>query len=118
MSVEAAGNWGKGALQFRGGLKSTHAYRPAPPGTVNQGPATPAQLDIRAAYHGIHDEWITLTAEERAAWNASATATEGLSGWNLYLKTRMLEGLAPADALVTDQGDYLVTDQGDYLVYA
>lgn len=86
MSASAAGNWGKGALQFRRGLQATHAYRPAPPGTVNQGPASPNQARIRQTYRGARADWTALSAPERTAWNTQARPL-GLSGWNLYAQT-------------------------------
>lgn len=86
LSLDARGNWARGALQFRGGLKATHAYRPAPPGSVNQAPATSAQSIIRQHYRAAIEDWRALSEAERADWNASAEE-QHLSGWNLFLQT-------------------------------
>lgn len=89
LSLDARGNWGQGALQFRGGLRATHAYRPAPPGAINQAPATTAQNLIRQRYRAAIEDWRALDPGERDDWNASAEA-QGLSGWNLFLQTCIL----------------------------
>lgn len=89
LSGDARGNWGYGALQFRGGLHATHAYRPARPGAVNQAPATAAQNRIRQRYRAAIEDWHALDPGERDGWNASAEPM-GLSGWNLFLQTLLV----------------------------
>ena len=93
LSLDARGNWASGKLQFRGGLKATHAYRPAPPGSVNQAPASSAQDLIRQRYQAAIEDWRALAPAERADWNASAEE-QHLSGWNLFLQTFILSPAA------------------------
>lgn len=85
MSLDARGNWSKGALQFRGGLRATHAYRPAPPGKVNQKEASAAQASNRQLYRRAMEEWKALDDASRADWNERAEPL-GLSGWNLFFR--------------------------------
>lgn len=92
-SVDAQGNWGKGVLQFRRGLKTTHAYRPAPPGRINQAPATPAQARSRQAYGLAKERWTLLSLSEQAEWNAIAEPHR-MSGWNLFVQNEILTALA------------------------
>ena len=89
-SIDAAGNFASGAMQFRGGLRGTHAYRPAQPKTVNQAPATVAQAAVRTAYQQIVAEWRALAEQDKLAWDAAASATSTpITGWNLYFKSRI-----------------------------
>lgn len=91
MSVDARGNWAKGALQFRGGLKRCHAYRPAPPGTVNQKAASTAQASQRQLYRDALESWRALDDASQADWDGRAEPL-GLSGWNLFFReTRSAE---------------------------
>lgn len=85
MSLDARGNWSKGALQFRGGLRATHAYRPAPPGKVNQKAASAAQASTRENYRNTLESWKSLDDAARADWNERAEPL-GLSGWNLFFR--------------------------------
>lgn len=90
MSASAAGNWGKGALQFRAGASGRiHAYRPADPTTINQQPASAAQETTRQSYRAAVAEWQLLDDAARAGWNERADS-EGLSGWNLFLRTALV----------------------------
>lgn len=85
MSVNATGNWGKGTIQFRAGKNGTHAYRPADPTTVNQAQATAAQETVRERYRLARTAWQAIDIEERQAHDAAA-ATQGMSGWNLFMQ--------------------------------
>lgn len=101
-SLNARGNWSKGTVQFRGGLRATHAYRPAPPGTVNQAPASEAQTAVRDRYHSALEAWRALSPEERALWNfAAETDLEGISGWNLFMRAFVpAPSTGPLDLLI------------------
>lgn len=93
-SVDAAGNFAGGTMQFRGGLRGTHAYRPANPKTINKAPPTEAQTAVRTAYQEIVAEWQGLTEQEKLAWDAAASNTGApVTGWNLYFKSRLQEVL-------------------------
>lgn len=117
-SEGAAGNFAKGAMQFRGGLRGTHAYRPKSPKAVNQAPPTPAQETVRSAYQEILTQWRALSELEKMSWDTQAgEAGMQITGWNLFFKTQMLGGLAPETALITDSGEFMVTDLGEYIVY-
>lgn len=114
-SLDARGNWGRGALQFRGGNGGVHAYRPAPPGSVNQAPATLAQMDVRDRYREALENWRALDDRERAHWEAQG-APEGLTGWNLYLRYWMAFQVIPPEALLIQEGAPLRTDAGAFLL--
>lgn len=113
-SLDARGNWGLGALQFRGGNGGLHAYRPAPPGSVNQAPPTAAQAAIRAQYREALESWRGLDDLERAHWDAQGAARE-ITGWNLYLKTWMETRVIPPDALLTQDETPLLTHDGAFI---
>lgn len=117
MSLQAAGNWGKGALQFRQGRDGTHAYRPADPRTVNQRPASPAQAAHRARYTQIKSAWRQVTTEERAAHEHAARASgQALSGWNYYLRALMAGQIVTTAALLTDGGELITTADGQPII--
>lgn len=89
-SADATGNFAKGAMQFRGGLRGTHAYRPKSPKTVNQAPPTQKQTEVRNAYRTILDEWKSLDEATKAEWDVDAIRTEEpITGWNLYFRSRL-----------------------------
>jgi hypothetical protein len=118
MSLDARGNYA-GKVQFRGGLKGTHAYRPAPPGRVNQAPATEAQQTIRDAYHAVLLDWRALTPEQRGDWEALAVMQgHPMSGWNLYLKRHLTDYLTQNHARVTTTGTTRITTTGKVRIYA
>ncbi|MDG4594212.1 MAG: hypothetical protein P9F75_00710 [Candidatus Contendobacter sp.] len=117
MSVEAAGNWGKGKLQFRKGKNGVHAYRPADPRTVNQRPASPAQAAHRAQYASIQSAWRQIGPEERAAHNQAAAASgDPLSGWNWFFRAIRSARPIVTSALMTDVGEIVTTDDGQAIV--
>ena len=89
MSIDAAGNYAKGALQFRHGKSGVHAYKPTAPYTRG-GQASQAQLDHRNKYSAVHTAWLGLSQQDKDNWNQqAATISETLSGWNLYLQTNI-----------------------------
>lgn len=89
-SSDAAGNFASGAMQFRGGLRGTHAYRPKSPKAVNQAPPTQKQTKVRTAYRTVLDEWRSLDEASKSALDAEAIASgEPITGWNLYFKSRI-----------------------------
>ncbi len=117
MSIQAAGNWGKGALQFRQGKRGTHAYRPADPRTVNQQPASQAQANHRARYARIKSAWRQLTPAERAAHDqAAATTGKALSGWNYYLRALMTGQTITTAVLMTSAGELVTTDDDQAII--
>jgi hypothetical protein len=117
MSLDARGNYA-GKVQFRGGLKGTHAYRPAPPDKINQAPATEAQQTIRDAYHSVLLDWRALTTEQRADWEALAIIQpRPMSGWNLYLKRHLSAHLAQNQARITTTGATRITTTGKVRIY-
>lgn len=124
-SAEAAGNFAKGAMQFRGGLRGTHAYKPKSTKTVNQTEPTQKQTKVRSAYRTILDEWKSLDEAGKAQWDASAIESgEPITGWNLYFKSRISDVLnesnipapdtytPPTATAITFPGTTWVTDTG------
>lgn len=88
-SLDARGNLG-GQVQYRGGRRGTHAYRPANPATLNQKAPSEAQTATRDAYRRALGLWRALAPSERQGYDDRATAGgEALSGWNLFLRERM-----------------------------
>ncbi|MDS4070511.1 MAG: hypothetical protein RKO24_12925 [Candidatus Competibacter sp.] len=117
-SEDAAGNFASGIIQFRGGLRGTHAYRPAPPDTVNKSVATDAQQTIRTAYHNTANAWRALTNDQRKEWETLATTQPTpMSGWNLYLKQHLAEHLTTSQARITTTGKFRITTTGEYRIY-
>lgn len=89
-SEGAAGNFASGAMQFRGGLRGTHAYRPKSTKIINQKAPTEAQAAVRTAYKEILEEWRAFDEQEKAQWDADAIQSgQPMTGWNLYVKSRM-----------------------------
>lgn len=90
ISIDARGNFAGGAIQFRGGLKGTHAYRPKAPKTVNQAPPTQKQTKVRNAYAEILAEWRTLSEQDKIEWDVlAAESGRPVTGWNLFVQSRM-----------------------------
>lgn len=95
MSMEASGNWA-GQLQFRGNRYGGHVYRPPAPSTQNQAPPTEKQAAVRARYALARTAWNALSQVERDTWNTSAQLDpRPVTGWNLFLASRMLTGNIP-----------------------
>lgn len=115
MSVDARGNWGSGTLQCRGGLHGTHIYRPAPPNSINQAPATAAQASVRARYAVALSAWRQLSTEERQTHNAEAQPL-GLSGWNLYLQAAMSSHPLATATLLDSNGHFITTNSGAAII--
>jgi hypothetical protein len=87
-SMDARGNLAGGALQFRGGLRGIHAYRPIPPDTYNAGPSERQRLH-RERYREAVVAWRALDDAERALWSAAADR-QRMTAWNAYLAGWML----------------------------
>jgi hypothetical protein len=87
-SLDARGNVARGALQFRGGLRGTHAYRPTPPDACGEGPSAAQRLH-RARYAEAAAAWRALEETTRALWSAAARR-HGVTAWNAYLAGWML----------------------------
>ena len=103
LSIDAAGNFASGAMQFRGGLRGTHAYRPKSPKAVNQTPPTEKQTRVRSAYRAILDEWRSLDEATKSELDADAIRSgEPMTGWNLYFKSRIAAVLNAPDLPAPD----------------
>jgi hypothetical protein len=90
-SLDARGSFG--LVRFRrtrgGGV---HVYHDGSPGSRRRVRPSANQLTVRSRYSAIRAEWGTLSAEGRQVWNDQAAVDERLvSGWNLFLASRMLE---------------------------
>lgn len=97
-SEDARGNYAKGAIQFRSGIRGTHAYRPKDPKTINQAAPTQKQTKVRSAYHTILEEWRAFDEQTKAQLDAEAIASgESITGWNLYFKSRITAVLNAPD---------------------
>ena len=139
MSMDARGNFAKGAMQFRSHGKGVHCYQPR---KASKPPST-GQLLQRTKYRQALLAWRLLSDSERDSWDALA-ADEGLMGWNAYLRFFVRRGMfacrvtdtrarlvwdvadsasvcfpsaIPDSALVTESGEPLVTEDGEYLIY-
>ena len=104
MSIDAAGNYGKGAIQFRHGKRGVHAYRPTAP-YKRGGQVSQAQLDHRNKYSAGRQAWQALNTQEKTTWNNLADQqANGLSGWNLFLKN-WIETAPSSGPYVPPNGD-------------
>lgn len=97
-SLKASGQLGD-AAQFRQNRYGTHVFAPRPRARQNQRPASPAQQSVRDRYQTYLLDWRALDQFERAAWNELATREpRQVSGWNLYLASRMTAANPPSTA--------------------
>ena len=84
MSLEARGKFTK-ASAFRGDAHGSVAIRRSYPGSRNAFSPSQNQLDNRAIYGALYQQWSELSAPEKADYDARASLLR-LSGWNLFLR--------------------------------